>query len=176
MAAAAKRHLATVRILLLAGANATMRNSAGATALHFVSVAGDVEDVAITRLLLDAFALANAAIDGAASDGSTALHFACASENYDVAHALVKAGADPSVVNRDHKQPTDLFKCATIIPNILRSVDSARLSRVVALEARAHALERRVAYLERGAPAASGASCTASGALSGALSSAAEPE
>jgi uncharacterized protein len=93
---------AVVEALLAGGADVGARDHEGWTALHFAGRA----DARAVELLVGAGGDPNAV----AADGTSPLHETAAHNNVETARALIAAGADPALRNRQDLTPLDLAR------------------------------------------------------------------
>lgn len=131
--AVAAGHIAAIRALLEAGAQADARSSAGRTALHYTkgrpevlaillsacSQVSPVDELGHTPLhraaaqgqtvIVTSLIEAGAALNLADKTGRTPLHAACDEAREDVAVALINAGASAEAVDVDGKTPLAYF-------------------------------------------------------------------
>ncbi len=101
--AAAKQDMATVRVLLRKGADATTAQADGATALHW---AVHWDDLEAADLLIDE----GANLDAANEYGATALSLACTNGNAAMVEKLLDEGADANIATSSGETP--LMRCA----------------------------------------------------------------
>jgi len=134
--------VAAVDALLARGVEVDARDKDGFTALHRVSVTGNVAMVA--HLLRK-----GAAVNAEDAYGDTPLHYACFCNHLDAAKALVAAGGDPARPSRDGKTP------------LASALEEGHTALVSALGAYVHALVPAPA----GKPPATAARPGAAGAL-----------
>ena len=96
MYAALKSRLGVMKDLIAAGANVQAKNSEGNTALHLVAQVPR-EELAMT--LVAALIASGASVDDQNTEGFTALMIACRYGRLELVKALLKAGADPLLIN-----------------------------------------------------------------------------
>ena len=87
-----------VALLLSLGADSSVADASGQTALHLAS-GGGFESV--VRALIATFTATHSALDATDSSGRTALHWAAAHDHDAVVQALIAAGANTRI--RDNK-------------------------------------------------------------------------
>lgn len=92
-----------VHMLVEAGADLEMQDSAEWTALHFASRARGSDGV-------ESLIKAGAHPDARTDYDETPLHWACVRENADAAIALLEAGADPTARDFNNQSPIDLVR------------------------------------------------------------------
>ncbi len=97
MISAQRAHTAIVQILLSKGADVSIVDNDGSTALHFTAISDKTGQPAVIALLVEA----GADLGAMTSLGHTPLHMAAQHGNLEVTTALVKAGSDPQATTND---------------------------------------------------------------------------
>ena len=111
-----------VKVLLDFGASLELRNSIGATPLHILSSNPTAKEDTLDALsTLELMVAHGAQIDAQDRMGNTVLHYACYSQNRDVALALVRAGARLCIANIEGRTPLDVVPSAFAV-SMLSSV------------------------------------------------------
>ena len=99
---------AVAQLLLRLGADASLQNNAGATALHF-SCFEETYSLELVVMLLDAGAPTQAV---ESSYGCTPLHYAASSGHLEIVQTLLNAGALPNAMDSSNYLPVDYARQA----------------------------------------------------------------
>ena len=99
--ASSKNRLQVLQLLLQNGCNPSVADTYGATPLHRSCSVGHSE---VTDLLLQF----KAQINSTDCEGNTPLHLACEGNHHKICASLLKAGADPKILNKDEKLAVSL--------------------------------------------------------------------
>ncbi|CAB0035092.1 unnamed protein product [Trichogramma brassicae] len=136
-----KGHMRLAGLLLRNGSDPNLANRWGSTPLHTICMRNNDDDE-LARML---FELSDVKyhplkIDTQNNKGQTPLHLALLNENQRVTELLLRAGADPNIVNEDRCHPLHII-CKTfwyvdMIELFFKISEEANQSRVVKVDAR----------------------------------------